>query len=172
MKSIYIWFYMYTIILMHMDSIEMAVSKVSKVSCKEVDEMELELMLLDEEIDYLENLKNFNLSLRKPNQKYSDNTECRPKSVEYNNNNTTKSSQECRMKKVVKTYEDQYPFKQIEMKCTCDKCFNKKNKKASCRPVFELRVILLKKSCGKNGIYNLESFLKPMVTECKCIGNN
>ena len=168
MKSIYIWLSIFSSILMQMNSIEMANSK---VSCKELDEMELELMLLDEEIDYLENLQTFNLSMRKPNQKYLDNTECKLKLVEYNNN-ATNSAQECRMKKVLKSYKDQYPFKQIEKKCTCDKCFNKNNKKTSCHPVFELKVILIKKSCGNNGFYNWESFLKPVVAECKCVGNN
>lgn len=75
----------------------------------------------------------------------------------------------CPSETVIQIFKNQYPFFQVEKKCTCDRCQlpftsskNILNVNTKCMPILEDVPVLIRSHCEWTGI------LRPRVVGCQC----
>ena len=119
--------------------------------CENPNLIDLEMKLLNAEIYYLEN--------QFINTMIVDKLTVQSKSLADSKFTLSKLflNEPCVMRKIV-NFADEYPFRQIIAKCTCDKC----------QATFNLKPILVKKNCQENGVYKWKSRLKRILVACDC----
>ena len=135
----------------------------SKSECQNPDEIELEMMLLELDLNSINvNVSSSARKVVRPNKMNMDNSEC----------GLVKQSSTaftlCPSKQILTKYENEYPFIQKNIVCSCANCRSLSKNKYGCRPIIDYVQILAKKECASNGIFKWKPAFKPMIAACSC----
>ena len=133
--------------------------------CKNPDELDLEIMLFELESQLIENGNVENMKKKNFTKEINmrDKIECY-----LNNSSRTASEPLCPSKFEIINTTTEFPFSQKNVVCSCNRCKGLSTKNYGCRPTFESKMVLIRKECGQNGIFNWEPILKQVVISCNC----
>ena len=136
----------------------------SKSECQNPDEIELEMMLLDLELNSINvNVSSLARKVVRPNKINMDNSECG-----LLKQSTTAGFTLCPSKHVLTKHDNEYPFIQKNVVCSCANCRGLSKNKYGCRPIIDYVPVLSKKECASNGIFKWEPTYKPVIAACSC----